>query len=350
MQELPNLDLMRSFAVLLVVLSHLLLYTGNIDRLGYSFWFEGLIGVFLFFVHTTLVLMWSLDRDPHTLRFYVRRAFRIYPLWLAVLCLSVAIHLPTSPAFAPSFQFLHVGPREFLENATLTFNLGKGCRLIGAAWSLPIEVQMYIVLPFLFFFMRSNPQIWPLLLVDLLAMVTSRTIEPALSQSLLFCTPLFLPGAIAYLGFKKYRPMLPAWLFAVWLIAITAAFNSWASASKSSFRSGWFYALLVGITLPLFRQITSPALRRVSLLIARYSYGIYLCHFAAITVGVHYLQHRSLVLRIAGFFATIVILPVIFYHALEKPMIRLGSRFAARLRSGPEPKMNEQSLRLEPAP
>ena len=350
MPKFANLDLMRSFAVLLVMASHVMLYTRTTDSSHYSFWFIGLLGVFLFFTHTTLVLMWSLERDPHPLRFYIRRIFRIYPLWIVVLLLSIAIHLPTSPVFAPHFAFYHVGLKEFLENLTLTFHLGAGCQLIGASCSLPIELQMYIVLPFLFFFVRTYPRIWPLLLLDVLAIATSHHLESPLSESLLFCTPLFLPGVIAYVLYRRQRPKLPAWSFTIWLVFLAAAFNTWAAHGKNSFRSGWLLTLLLGLTLPLFRQIAWLPLRRVVHEVARYSYGVYLGHFAAIAIGVHYLQNHGLAIRVVAFLTTIVVLPAAFYHGVEKPMIQVGSWLAKFVEDGPEPPVDELTLSTEPAP
>ena len=58
MKQWANLDFLRSVAVLLVVYAHTLLYCGRLDLIGWA----GLIGVCLFFVHTSLVLMWSLER------------------------------------------------------------------------------------------------------------------------------------------------------------------------------------------------------------------------------------------------------------------------------------------------
>ena len=91
-------------------------------------------------------------------------------------------------------------------------------------------------------------------------------------------------------------------------------------------------------------------LTRAAHLIARYSYGIYLCHIPAIAVAGYYLRPYPIPVRIAGFVVTVVIGPLILYHLVEKPMIRVGSRLASRIESGKEPPMNEQNLSLEPAP
>ena len=57
MQDLPNLDLLRSMAVLSVVVEHTLLGYG-VQQLGpWPVEWIGVVGVFLFFVHTATVLM-----------------------------------------------------------------------------------------------------------------------------------------------------------------------------------------------------------------------------------------------------------------------------------------------------
>src|SRR5690242_15749179 len=57
----PNLDLLRTLAVLYVVIFHLLLFFEK-TNLG-LLWSIGHWGVLLFFVHTSLVLMFSLERQ-----------------------------------------------------------------------------------------------------------------------------------------------------------------------------------------------------------------------------------------------------------------------------------------------
>jgi len=77
--DLANLDILRTFAVLLVVVSHFMMY----DHIETSAHWMGLAGVCLFFVHTSLVLMWSLGARSAHRTFYVRRAFRLFPLGLS---------------------------------------------------------------------------------------------------------------------------------------------------------------------------------------------------------------------------------------------------------------------------
>ena len=142
MKDMPNLDLVRSIAVLLVVVEHLLLYAG-IFRLGY--WqvaWMGFLGVYIFFVHTCLVLMWSLERNSDVLGFYVRRFFRIYPLAVFTVLITVLFRIPISvnvhhlPDPQAPFFFTMPDARSLIEHLLLVQNLDAGqldCRCVVVA-------------------------------------------------------------------------------------------------------------------------------------------------------------------------------------------------------------------------
>src|SRR5271154_6729604 len=104
--DISNLDLLRALAVLTVYFTHLLM----VFRVG-SLW--GIIslyqlsqaGVMIFFVHTAFVLMLSLERQSHSglsmfRTFYVRRAFRIYPLSCLMIIIVLAASIPSFPTEA----------------------------------------------------------------------------------------------------------------------------------------------------------------------------------------------------------------------------------------------------------
>lgn len=336
-----NLDFIRSVAVLLVAASHLLLYLGLNSYAGWS----GVTGVCIFFVHTSLVLMWSLQRDGNVARFYLRRAFRIYPLWLVVLALTVWVRLPMSPVFAPQFRFLAPGWREFLANAAL-FNRQYGMRVVGASWTLPIEMQMYVFLPLLFFFARRLRHVWLLILLDLLVMGYDYLSHGPMNSSLSMCVPYFLPGIMAFVMNRRRIPLaLPSWSFALFFFFLIGIDHFYGS-----FRHSWLFSLALGLGLPWFREISWRPVQVASHYIARYSYGVYLTHIAAICVSVYVLRAHSLGLRIAAFVALFIGLPVVFYHLVEEPMIRLGARLAGHIGSGKAPRVTDKTLELEMAP
>jgi peptidoglycan/LPS O-acetylase OafA/YrhL len=343
-RDLPNLDILRSFAVLLVVLAHLTVY----QRWNVSADWLGLTGVCLFFVHTCLVLMWSLERDPHTGRFYIRRWFRLFPLWIVVLTLVVFFKIPTSPLAAPKFAYVAPSFAEYLVNAAMLFNLHFGTRIVGASWSLPIEAQMYILLPLLFFFIRSTRAFWVLLVVDALVIVSVyqavgfHTYTPA---TLALCIPYFLPGVMAYALYQKVKPRIPAWIFPIYLLLMALLDSRYGTHFTSA-----LWCLAIGCSLPFFRQLSWRPLTHTAHLIARYSYGIYLCHIPSIWIGIHFFRKFGLAAELLAIAACIALISFTLYHLIEAPMIRLGARLAKRIEPGPGPRIDQTTLSLEPAP
>src|SRR5271157_1519992 len=196
-KDSANLDVLRAIAVMCVFFSHLLHFSrGGETEFG---WHLGQLGVLMFFVHTSLVLMFSLERtrlDGRALfsSFYIRRAFRIYPLSIFCVLSIYFIH------YKPERRLLyHVWThKELLANLTLTQNLLHTTNILGVLWSLPLEVQMYFFLPFLFIGFRSR-SVRPVLLLWLasipLALLQARY---AGRLSVFSYAPCFLAGIISW--------------------------------------------------------------------------------------------------------------------------------------------------------
>lgn len=78
-----------------------------------------------------------------TLRFYVRRFFRIYPLSVFTILVALAFHIPSTTWGVPD-PITGLG---IAANLLLVQNLITGTDILSPMWSLPYEVQMYVVLP-----------------------------------------------------------------------------------------------------------------------------------------------------------------------------------------------------------
>ena len=86
------MDLLRSVAVLVVFFTHYFDLQYGFGATWTLLWHLGQLGVLIFFVHTSLVLMWSLERSSLqrgklVAPFFLRRAFRIYPLSIGAFSL-----------------------------------------------------------------------------------------------------------------------------------------------------------------------------------------------------------------------------------------------------------------------
>jgi peptidoglycan/LPS O-acetylase OafA/YrhL len=292
--------------------------------------------------------MWSLERRPNALDFYIRSAFRIYPLAIVVILFVAVTHAPVGGTPAHFFQVGSWTPKTLLLNCMLLQD-GSGHRTMidTVMWSLPPEIYMYVLLPGLFFYARGVRRLWPLLLMwGLVMMVDARTFGmSARGNSFPMLIPDFLAGVVAYVGYMRRRTVLPFWVLPPLLAGLFAFVMTF-----TQFRADWYACMAVGLALPLIAEMRGEVMRKIVEQIARYSYGIYLVHNFGIVLGIRVLQGKPLALQLAVELGTTAVGSYAAYHLIESPMIHLGARVAARLaheRGLP----SENSLNtLEPAP
>jgi len=331
--DLPNLDLLRAFAVTFVFVCHVAAFLKRSGDWAHSL---GHLGVVFFFVHTCLVLLMSLERmdldEPGVAaaQFYVRRFFRIYPLYALCIIAVIAFRVPESPltVYSP--------PR--LADTVLNFALlqnmfGKGS-VLSPLWSLPYEMQMYVVLPPIFFMLRRASWRWPMALsLYVGALGTGYLLSGRLLWAWYY-VPCFLCGTIAFCLIRRYRAWLPAWLWPVMVTAMAVAYCLLRSPGfhNEALRADALAALGIGLGIPLFRQIENRPVIRISHAVAKYSYGIYLGHLIALWLAfvVLPLPAWPLLKILAGILITAA-LSVICYHAVEDPLIRIGKRASGKI-------------------
>ena len=314
--------------MILVVIDHTMLALGRHSIGPWDPAWLGTLGVFMFFVHTSLVLMWSLERKPHTLDFYIRRIFRIYPLAVFAILVAVVTHAPLQGPVSNFFEYHSLTMPNTLANLFLVQNfMPNPSQVVDVTWSLPLEVQMYVVLPVLFFFARSQRFVWPLLVLWVLvsAFGLQKFVDPN-DLNLLTVVPMFLPGVMAYVGFSRRKPFLPAWVFPFLLIGLV-----FFGMHQPTNRKGWVINLALGLSLPFFHQFRAAWLVRGADQIAKYSYGTYLAHPFALVLGIYLLPGKPLALQLTVEFLAIVSISVAAYHLLESPMIRIGRVVATRM-------------------
>jgi len=325
-----NLDVLRAIAVLLVLAQHLC-QRMHVEHIGWATTTSlGLFGVLLFFVHTSLVLMYSMERSrlSGTLLlkdFYIRRVFRIYPLSILAVAVAVALHLESDINGTAGLSYGPLpGKMAILSQVFLVQNLVHVKSIVNVLWSLPFEVQMYFFLPFLFVWVQRKRAFWLLLTlwtVSLLAAWVQPRVRALDHAPLLRFVPCFLPGIIAFAmpGNRK----LSSSLWPLFILGLAAAFTI-----NPVLPMGWALCLFLGLLIPFFLETQNQSIRIISNRIATYSYGIYVSHQFCIWFALGVLAARPLWLRLGVLSASLVVLPILLYHGIEKPMIQLGKRAA----------------------
>jgi peptidoglycan/LPS O-acetylase OafA/YrhL len=162
---MSQLDTLRAVAAGMVILSHWVPGTA-------TFWFNGQVGVQLFFVISGFLITGILldarqnaDRSeiPRGVvirRFYMRRLLRIFPLFYGVLAFTYLVGVP---AVRTSIQW-HL---PYLSNVFFAMR-GEWYGEVAHFWSLAVEEQFYCLWPWLIMF-ASQRMLLPLVVACMLS-------------------------------------------------------------------------------------------------------------------------------------------------------------------------------------
>jgi len=326
----PNLDALRALAVCFVVASHLLIEHAFSSIGRYHTQSLGTLGVLIFFVHTCLVLMQSLERQRQAyskrsiaLGFLLARAFRIYPMSIVIVVLVVSIQWAFSNT-APSLF-------AFLSNVFLIQNLTGSPSVTPVLWSLPYEIQMYLFLPTLFT-VASAEQSWFRIVALWCAFVALALLLWRFSMGfhLIKFVPCFLSGVLAYCLRNKPRSWPPFLLFCCVGVA-AAIFPLLVGMGFSATVLSWIICPILGMIIPKCRELETGWLQRCGDTIARYSYSIYLVHVPILYLSFTYFDALPWCGAWALFIGGVAVASYLGYHYVEKPGIAYGRLLMDRI-------------------
>jgi peptidoglycan/LPS O-acetylase OafA/YrhL len=335
-RRIPTLDALRGIAILLVLGRHLQYF---------RLWAKaGWAGVDLFFVLSGFLVSglifreWKAKGSTDVVRFYIRRGFKIYPVFYALLLVSVL--LPRLPTYAVSHSTI-------LAEAFFVQNYFHG--IWEYTWSLAVEEHFYIMLPFLLWLFRKDsrpddpfaflPRFFVVIATASLALrIISALVaghDFAIAWAWLVRTPMRMDGLLFGVLLSYYRHFRPTTLIAI-------AHNKLTTIG------------VFGIALPLLFSNENPLMYTAGLTILYLAFGCLLAKVIDISwgrwtaaarplalIGVYsysiYLSHgfvwRLLPPRnFPGFCVSLtaaLALGVLISKLIEFPMLRLRDRWFA---------------------
>ncbi|HEY6966287.1 MAG TPA: acyltransferase [Burkholderiales bacterium] len=358
-QRVRSLDGLRGVAILLVLLWHYYaceIVTTDDGILGVARQSLSLAwsGVDLFFVLSGFliggILIDRRESANYFRVFFMRRVCRIFPLYFLVLGLYVAVAASGALA-APSFRWLLADPLPLWSYASFTQNVAMavyqtyGAGWLGVTWSLAIEEQFYLVLPFVVFLLPRRA----LALALLLGIAAAPVLQffwpgfhafvnaPWRADTLLSGAMLaFLVRQPAFVASMRARPdLLRALLVALSLGAVLLSAVPEAFGSLKYF---WLAGLCATLLLTAYLG-TEPWLvrcleSRPLVWFGQVSFAVYLLHQVVSGLVHGYLGHDQPQIRTladAGFtllaLAITLALAALSYRWIEQPFVRYGHRF-----------------------
>ena len=319
-------------------------------------------GVDLFFVLSGFliggILIDAKGSEHYFRTFYIRRAFRILPIYV-VACVA---YFPVSRWAVSGFPGTMKPAMPWYIYATFTQNFwlasGRWHVWLSPTWSLAIEEQFYLTLPLLIFLVPAK-RLWEVAAAGVIAVLAFRTIAylqfyPAWSNVAFYVLSPFRadglllgvlaailvrnPGRLAFVRERRRALMLTGAALGAVLAFFT--WKGWGVLSAAMSTAGYtvlaaFYLILLLLTITSSRWLKRIFSWRALRWLGTIAYGLYLIHVPALDLAFRLFEHRSprlvqafdlvpLTIALGGS----LLLACLSWTLFESRLVRYGHRFA----------------------
>jgi peptidoglycan/LPS O-acetylase OafA/YrhL len=356
------IDTLRGLAILGVILIHTGQWIPPANPVLNTIAVDGAQGVQLFFIASALTLFLSMrsrhDNESAPVRnFFIRRFFRIAPMYYLALLFFVVVDGFSKRYFAP------FGVPWYYPLLTATFLNGWRPETINSiipgGWSISVEMTFYLFVPFLFVFLKDLKRTILFILAALvvgwlLNLLMTAVYTPRYPQADQYLVssftffwffsqlPVFGIGILVYHLFQRWKGIHDRGLGIVLLI--TAVFLEWAFLDTNTYgeiiphhvmMAVGFIFVVFGLYFSNLRLLINP----LTVWIGKLSFSMYLVHFALLRLLQEVIFPKGFPIGgdvglAAGYIllsVLTVVLSVVTYHFVEKPGMDLGKALIDRL-------------------
>lgn len=350
--RLPTIDGWRAISIILVLGAHCAVTDRFPQRFtrGFSWLFDGPLGVRFFFVISGFLITWLLllevqkNGAVNFRSFYIRRALRILPVYLAFLTVLFGLQLLTA---------FHMNLHSWIGSLTFSTNIiGSTSWTSGHLWSLAQEEQFYLIWPGLFAlsgaFVRLRRVAYilglPILFCPLVRVLAHLEKGPLLFYWGMASWDSIAIGCAAALIFYHKRPHIEIFLLskcrtvgyisaALILVPYTLSkmflLEAFIVPLGETFQAlGFSTVLVMGILAPdlnLFRVLELRCIRQIGVL----SYSIYIWQQIFCTKPRAFGLESAWWLSFPEWVGAAFVVACVSFYVLERPLFRLRRHFKA---------------------
>ncbi|MDO6499532.1 acyltransferase family protein [Photobacterium sanguinicancri] len=313
-----NFDLLRLILAVLVFMAHWNALTSqNIS----SIWFNlGGIAVDMFFVVSGFLIFWSFDLDGNIKRFYIKRFFRVFPLYAIVILLQTIFFLFFSNGsfydsicyfisnlFFLNFLYPTVG------DVFSTLNVDA---INGSLWTLKNEVAFYVIVPAIYFF-HKKMKLTPLIFLYLLSFIYVCSVKQLGLEQLIVLFPgqlrLFIIGVLLYHLFSRFNQKNITIMLFVSVVVVVLDFDYFIVDFL-------LYPFCIGIIVLYVVFFLKPINVGFD-----FSYSLYILHFPVIQIFIYFsFDHYVPWLSFVSLFSLVLVLSYFSERFIEKRFVKLG--------------------------
>lgn len=342
---IPQLDGLRAICAIFTLLNHI----HHVPK-----WINGTIGVDIFFslsgflITSILIKEFSATSSISLRAFYVRRFFRIAPLYITATFATAAGAYVLSCLFHNNEKLQYVIsslPWILTFNRELCTELVCGATYFGHAWTIGIEEKFYILWPILFLISKKYSKLSSLIVAIIFILSAFIWLPANMIRGYIgLAFGCFVAIWSTSNNNKSGRKLeYIFWLSIIFLGYIVSIKIGYLGNLLVSFGSAW---LIVSIINHPKGPIAKILENNLLVWVGKLTYGIYLFHVLTLNVAEIIVNkfiiidqgNRWIFIFLVGYLLVIII--AFFLHLIiEKPLINLGKSIGASL------KISSQSIK-----
>jgi peptidoglycan/LPS O-acetylase OafA/YrhL len=359
-EKYDYIDALRGLAIMGVVLSHIPEWVPPVSFVLNSIAAQGARGVQLFYLASALTLFMSMAsrigrEEKATASFFIRRFFRIAPaFYLAVVIYFIRDGMSPRYVAPNGIQWWYVPLTVFFLNGWHPETINS---VIPGGWSIAIEMTFYLFVPYLFSKLNA---IKPTLIALLASIFVAKIASSAITTLLIPLYPYDQQYLVGFFSYEWFFSQLPVFLLGILAFHLIRKYPT-IDKSMASFllvSSLLLFAafliiqtyenllpqhILYGIAFLLFALSLhySPQklfVNRLTVLVGRISFSIYLFHFLILSVLENFFSSGFPISGNLGFglaYALLLALSIcisyVTHRVIEVPGINLGKRIIKKL-------------------
>lgn len=346
MYRLYNIQALRGFAAILVLISHLLIIEGKYGGLGSvlpEILRYGVFGVDIFFVVSGFIMV-TITKGKfrslgYTAKFIAQRVVRIYPVYWFYSLLVLVVFL-VYPDWINGSQ----GSQVDIVASFLLFP-AENLPLLAVGWTLIHEVYFYIIFSLILMFFNEDKlpyalSLWTLAII-VLNLITSPSSSPLIRLVVHPLTLEFIAGCFLALLYFKNKGNLNIKTLAVFTITMVAIslylFVSEFGANGVT-PVGWVRPLIFGIPAVcvvyffLMAEKVGWVFNKIFVTLGDASFSIYLSHILTLSLA----GRLWSIVSSDGIIDNVIAVPVMFlfscvsgviaYFWIEVPIIKMTKK------------------------
>jgi peptidoglycan/LPS O-acetylase OafA/YrhL len=348
------IDALRGYSILAVLFVHSSQSVQPASPVLQTLMSHGARGVQLFFIASalTLSLSWDFRRTHETSprrNFYLRRFFRIAPMFYTAILFYVVLYGFSPRYWAPDgIEWWFVPLTALFLNGYLPETVTS---VVPGGWSVAVEMNFYLVLPFILCRLTTRKSLVAFLLVTLVLCAATKLVfryifaphfppdQQYLVSGFTFVNffaqlPIFAVGLLVSSLFKNPE-MLKRVVIYCGLILIAIVIVSHTQHLSLNIVENYIF---IGFGLAVFSGLLAcyPSkilVNRAIVQIGKISFSMYLTHFAMLEAfskfGFTAIFHSGNLSSILYYLCAVAVTAPVsyfFYNAIEIPGIQLGKR------------------------